>query len=331
LWLFPALWTSALLSAVAVAILLAPSLVVSYFVARRATVRLETLAQATRRLRTGDFAVRVPVRGEDEVAQLQGDFNAMAEDLQRAAAELATERDRVAGLLEARRQLIASVSHELRTPVATIRAYLEASLRQPAEEVPVGLRHDLAVAEAETARLQALIEDLFALSRAEVGQLALACVPTDVGPLVRRAVETAAPIAWRAGKVSVVGEVAPDLPRGLVDASRLNQVLANLLRNGVRHTPPGGIVAVTARRAEGGELLVEVRDTGDGIAAADLPHVFERFYRGERQPANGEGGAGLGLALVKELVEAMGGTVAVASTPGQGSTFTLHLPDTSRP
>ena len=325
-YLFPVVWTVALLGILAVGLLLPPSLLVSYFVARRATARLETLARATLQLRGGAYDVRVPVQGEDEVAQLQGDFNAMAADLERSRAELAAERDRVAALLESRRQLVASVSHELRTPVATIRAYLEATLQQPLPEQPPTLRRDLETVEGEAARLQTLIDDLFVLSRAEVGQLALHCLPTDVGPLARRVADTWAPLAWRAGRVKVVAEITPDVPQALVDGGRLEQVLANLVRNAVRHTPPGGIIAVLARPDEAGELVLEVRDTGEGIAPADLPHVFERFYHGQPQPGAEDGSAGLGLALAKELTEAMGGSVAVASEPGEGSTFTLHLP-----
>ncbi|MHB1417367.1 MAG: sensor histidine kinase [Chloroflexota bacterium] len=325
-WLFPVVWTVALLGIIAVGLLLPPSVLVSYFVARRATARLETLARATLQLRGGAYDVRVPVQGEDEVAQLQGDFNAMAADLERARAELAAERDRVTALLESRRQLVASVSHELRTPVATIRAYLEATLQQHLPEQPPTLRRDLEIVEGEAARLQALIDDLFVLSRAEVGQLTLHCLPTDVGPLARRVADTWAPLAWRAGRVKVVAEISGEAPPALVDGGRLEQVLANLVCNAVRHTPPGGIIAVLALPGEDGDVVLEVRDTGEGIAPADLPHVFERFYRGERQPGPEDGSTGLGLALVKELTEAMGGSVAVASKPGEGSTFTLHLP-----
>lgn len=316
---------AAVLGVFAVLAALVPAVAASFFVARRATKRLETLARATAAFQAGDYSVRVPVEGEDEVAQLQQAFNAMAADLERTLSELAAERDRVAGLLKARRELVASVSHELRTPVANIRGYLESGLARADGEIPPALRHDLAVVEQEAARLQALIDDLFALSRAEAGQLALNCAPTDVGELARRVVETAAPLAWRGGRVRLVAEVEPDVPPALVDAGRLEQVLANLLRNGVRHTPPGGIVA-TVVRADGDAVVVEVQDTGEGIDAADLPRVFERFYRGANRAEGEQAGAGLGLALVKELTEAMGGAVAARSAPGQGSTFTLRLP-----
>ena len=327
---FPALATLVLLVGVSVATVLPPAALVSYFVARRATGRLEALARATGELRAGHYGVRVPVSGEDEVAQLQGNFNAMAADLERTLGELEAERNRVAGLLQERRELVAAVSHELRTPVATLRGYLESVLETSEASLSPELRLDLAVMDRETERLSTLIEDLFALSRVEAGKLALRPAPTDVGALVRQSVETAAPLAWRTGRVQVVAEVPPGLPQVTVDPDRLAQVLTNLLRNAVRHTPPGGIVAVVAR-ADEASVVLEVRDTGEGISPEDLPRVFERFYRGAGR-GDGRGarragdGAGLGLALVRELAEAMGGSAAVQSEPGVGSTFTVRLP-----
>jgi len=306
------------------AVLLPPSAIFSYFVARRTTRRLEALAAATKSLREGDLSARVPVAGEDEVAQLQGDFNAMAADLERATAEIQAERDKVAALLQSRRELIANVSHELRTPVATIRGYLDSNLTGN-EESSTELQHDLEVMAREVERLQGLIDDLFTLARAEVDGLALELRPTDVGAVVQRRVEAMAPLAWQKERVEVVAETPPDLPLALADAGRLEQVLVNLLRNGVRHTPPGGIVAVVVT-AEEDVIRIEVRDTGEGIPPDDLPHIWERFYRGKSARAENIPGAGLGLALVKELTEAMGGTVGLESTFGQGSCFTVTLP-----
>jgi signal transduction histidine kinase len=306
------------------AILLPPSAIFSYFVARRTTRRLESLAEATSALRAGDLAARVPIEGEDEVAQLQADFNAMADDLERATGEIQAERDKVLTLLQSRRDLIANVSHELRTPVATLRGYLDSILKDD-DATPADLRSDLEVMTGEVERLQGLIDDLFTLARAEVDGLALNVRPIDVGPLVRGRVEVVAPLAWQSDRVEVVTEVPPDLPPALVDPERLEQVLINLLRNGVRHTPPGGIVAVLVA-AGPKHVRIEVRDTGAGISPEDLPHVWERFYRGAEARVKDHRGAGLGLALVKELTKAMGGTVEVESEVGQGSCFTLRLP-----
>jgi signal transduction histidine kinase len=135
-------------------------------------------------------------------------------------------------------------------------------------------------------------------------------------------VEAIAPLAWQSGRVEVVADVSKAVPTACVDVERLEQVLANLLRNGVRHTPPGGIVAAVMF-AEANCVVIEVRDTGEGIAPDDLPHIWERFYRGQSSDARDS--AGLGLAIVKELTEAMGGSVSVESTVGQGSRFTVWL------
>ncbi|MBN1979219.1 MAG: HAMP domain-containing protein [Anaerolineae bacterium] len=314
----------ALLTVIMLAVVLPPSAIFSYFVSRRTTRRLQRLATATRAVREGDRAARVAVEGEDEVARLQSDFNAMADELERTLQDLEAQRDMVTGLLQSRRDLVVGVSHELRTPVATVRAMLESALEQ-GKVRPASLRHDLEVMEGEVLRLQRLIDDLFTLSRLEVEQLTMTCRPTDVAPVVQRIVDAVAPLAWSSGRVEVVAELPDELPQACVDEARLEQILANLLRNGVRHTPPGGIVAVVAA-AEDGAVRVEVRDTGEGIPAEELPRIWERFYRGENARTDDVRGAGLGLALVKELAEAMGGSVGVESTVGEGSRFVVRLP-----
>lgn len=329
--LVPVVFVMFLLTVFALLIVLPPSAIFSYVFAHRTTRRLELLADATNALRAGDYRIRVPVRGEDEVAQLQINFNAMAADLERAVRELHTERDRVATLLMARRELVASVSHELRTPVATLRGYLESTRAHwdGAQTPPDTLRHDLAIMERETLHLQALIDDLFTLSRADVGKLEMRPEPTDVAAVARRCVETLAPLAWQSNRVEVVAEVPEDGPLALADGSRLEQAIQNLLHNGVRHTAPGGIVAVEVTATTGAAdnmLTVKVKDTGEGIAPDELPHIWERFYRTERSRQYPGSGTGLGLALVKELIETMGGSVAVESALGVGSCFTLRLP-----
>ncbi len=309
----------------ALAVTIPPSALFSHLVARGTTRRIEALAAATARLRAGDYRVRVPVEGEDEVARLQGDFNALAVDLDATLRALQGERDRVAALLQARQDLIVGVSHDLRTPVATLRGCLESARRQWNGVPPPTLRQDMEVMERETIRLQALIDDLFTLARADVERLDLHRAPADIGLLVHRCVDALAPLAWRGGKVEVVAQVEPGVPMVLVDARRLEQALQNLLHNAIRHTPPGGIVAVGVG-TEPATVVVRVRDTGEGIAAADLPHIWERFYRTDQARRRAGSGTGLGLALVRELTEAMGGTVAVDSVLGDGACFTLRLP-----
>jgi signal transduction histidine kinase len=299
---------------------LASSSFVAYLLSRRLVARLERLGRAAESLAAGDLTCRVEEGPADEVGQLARRFNHMAADFERTLHELEAERDRVAGLLKARRQLIAGVSHELRTPVATVRGYLESALRRGTAALS-----DLETMERELRRLEQQIEDLFTLSRAEVGRLELRLGPTDVGAVVRRLVDTTAPLAWGQRRVQVLAEVAPDLPLARADAVRLEQVVSNLLGNAVRYTAPGGLVAA-AVCAEPEAVRLEVRDTGEGIAPDDLPRVFERFYRGPSADAERRDGAGLGLALVKELAEAMGGSVEASSAPGEGSCFTVRLP-----
>ena len=303
--------------------LIPPFALFSYLAMRGTVQRVKMLAAATSALRAGNYHVRVPVMGEDEVAQLQSDFNAMATDLQRTLHELQEQRDNVAKLLNERRELIANVSHELRTPVATLRGYLETMLIHWDGISRPDIHHDLRVMEDETVRLHGLVEDLFTLSRAEVGKLELDCVPTDIGEIVQRLVSSSAPLAWRSSKIELVADIPTCLPPVSVDAKRLEQILHNLLHNGVRHTSPGGIVAVMVL-IEDNSIALQVRDTGEGIATEDLPYIWKRFYQSKSSHMGG--GTGLGLALVKEWTEAMGGTVSVESTFGEGSCFTVRLP-----
>lgn len=324
-WITALVFIAALLI-IGILIALPPSALFSFLFARGASRRILDLAQATEQLRSGDYTARSPVQGEDEVARLQTNFNAMATDLERGVRDLRAERDNVAQLLTQRRELLASVSHELRTPVATVRSYLESATLRWNDATPEALRHDVEVMLHETQRLQTLIDDLFTLARAEVGRLDLRCEPTDIGELARRAVQTMAPVAWRSARVEVVARVSPALPMAQIDASRTEQALHNLLRNAIRHTAPGGIIAVIAERA-GDRLALRVSDTGEGIDTEDLPRIWERFYRSERTRfSDSSGGSGLGLALVKEVIEAMGGEVSVKSEPGAGSIFSLALP-----
>ena len=300
-----------------------PFALVSYLVMRQITRRLQTLAVATGALRGGEYGRRVQVVGEDEVALLQTDFNAMAAELERAVQALQKERDTVGALLQERRELVATVSHELRTPMATLRSYLESTLLHWDERDQAQVRNDLRIMEDEVVHLQRMVDELFDLARVEVGKLTLQLVSTSVSALVVHVVAVVTPLAWQMRRIEVVSEIAPDLPPALVDAGRLEQALQNILHNAVRHTPPGGIVAV-AVEAENTSLSIRVSDTGEGIAPEKLSRIWERFYQGEQHMQ--ESGAGLGLALVKEWIEGMGGSVAVESVVGQGSCFTLRVP-----
>jgi signal transduction histidine kinase len=282
------------------------------------------LAATADRLAHGDLSARVQVRGQDEVASLQHSFNAMAERLQGALAREAAQRERAEQALAANRELVANVSHELRTPVALVRAHLEAMAGEPErgdEYVRIALR--------ETDRLEHLVEDLFALTRLESQGLALSMEPFDAGSAVREAIESLAEPARREAGLTLVAEIAPDDLTTLGDRARVVQVIQNLVRNAIRYTPEGGIILVGAQRDDAA-VSITVRDTGLGIAPEDLPHVFDRFYRVERSRNRGSGGAGLGLTIARQLVEAMGGTIRVASALDEGTTFTIRLPRAMR-
>lgn len=317
------------LTVVALGVILPPAALVSYFAARRTARRLESLARGTSGLREGNLAIRVEVDGADEVSDLQKDFNAMAGDLERAMRDLRSERDYVERLLKAQRELVASVSHELRTPVATMRGYLESALDADGgngeRRLPGDVRDDLEVVGREAVRLQRLIDDLFVLSRTETGNLPLEIHPTDVTALLSRCAGAVSGGAWRGGRVEVIHTVEEDPPPVLADEGRLEQVVRNLLQNAVRHTPPGGIVGLSAA-ADPGAVTIEVKDTGGGIAPGELERIFERFYRSDGARELDHAGAGLGLTLVRELTEAMNGSVSAESEPGSGSRFTLRLP-----
>ena len=173
--------------------------------------------------------------------------------------------------------------------------------------------------------MRKLIDDLFALSRAEVEQLTLNIQATDVTVIAQRIVEIWQPLAWQQQKVDVVHQSESGAHIALVDGSRLEQILTNLLHNGTRHTPPGGIVAVSTS-AHDQWITIEVKDTGEGIAPDALPFIWQPFYRGEANGRFSDRQTGLGLALVKTMTEAMGGQVHVTSQLGVGSCFQIQFP-----
>ncbi|MFB0537222.1 MAG: sensor histidine kinase, partial [Anaerolineae bacterium] len=272
---------------------------------RRILAPVEALTAAVRRMEAGDLSQRVEVTSQDEIGELAQAFNAMADGLAR--------------LEELRRNMVTDVAHELRTPLSNIRGYLEA-LQDGVVEPE---RHIIGSLYEEAMLLNHLVDDLQELSLAEAGHLKLKRQPVALADVVDRAVEAVRPRAEAEGITLQV-----DLPEDLlldVDPQRIGQVLRNLLDNGLTHTPPGGEIAIAAH-AEGQWVEVSVRDTGSGIAAEDLPYVFERFYRADKSRSRATGGAGLGLAIAKQLVEAHGGRIWVESTEGEGSTFTLALP-----
>jgi signal transduction histidine kinase len=322
---FPLLNIIVVMTAGSLLVLLPPSALFSFLVARWTTRRLEQLAQVTGALSAGDYTSRVKVEGEDEVAHLQRDFNLMAEKLQGSMQDLQQERDRVADLLKSRREMIALVSHELRTPLAVMRALLETSLEDYPQQSPATIQKSLEAVQDETLRLQALIDEFFLLAQADTGQLSMDVQAVDIIDLIQKRVAVMAPLAWQSGSLELVSELPAVLPYVWADPARVEQILSNLVRNALRHTPPGGIVLVSAS-LEGQWVRLDVRDTGEGIPPEEIPLIWDRFYRGSKAREKDASGSGLGLTLVKELSESMGGKVEITSQIGRGSVFSVFLP-----
>ncbi|WP_433385374.1 sensor histidine kinase [Actinoplanes sp. CA-142083] len=253
---------------------------------------LRALTGAAQRMRDGDAGARVRVTGNDEIARLGTVFN-----------DMAARRQEVEQL---RRDLVGDIAHEMRTPVTNIRGWLEA-----AEDGVATMDRALVSSLLEEALLLShILDDLRDLSAADAGELRLHPGPVDVAVLLRQ--------VGRGHRV-----VAPPGLMVTADPLRLRQAVTNLTTNAVRHSPPGGTVTLSARLSSPW-VEIEVADEGPGIAAEDLPLVFERFWRAEKSRSRQTGGSGLGLAITKKLVEAHGGTVTAAS-PG-GAVFTIRLP-----
>jgi signal transduction histidine kinase len=307
---------------IAIVVVLGIAVGAGSLLARGLTRRIEKLTSATSDVAAGNLDRQVEVESPDEVGRLSADFNTMAARLKERERALADTAQRAEALLEANRRLVANVSHELRTPLATLRGYVEALEHEHGDHLPA---HDMEVIQAEVRRLTELIDDLFTLARAEAHQLPLLIETVDAAALAHRLVDTLAPLARRERQIEIVAALPDDLPPVRADPARLEQVLLNLLQNALRHTPPGGIVAVEGAAGDGATVALSIADTGVGIAPDELPLVFERFYRSDSSRARETGGAGLGLALVRELVAAMGGHVAAESQPGRGSRFSVTL------
>jgi two-component system sensor histidine kinase BaeS len=289
--------------AIGAGIAIVVALAVGWLVAHGITRPLRRLTAAVHRLGAGDRSARANLAAPGELGELAAAVDHMAATLERED--------------ELRRTLTADVAHELRTPVTILTAHHEAladGVEEPTPEL-------LASLQEEVLRLGRLIEDLEALAAAEAAGLRLQREPVDLADVVRRAVELLAP-QLRAAEI----ELSLRLDPGIVvsgDARRLAQIVQNLLANAVKFTPGGGRIDITLTGGDRTARLV-FSDTGVGIPADELPHVFDRFWRG--RAADGTSGSGIGLAVVDELVRAHRGRASVASTPGEGTTFTVDLP-----
>jgi signal transduction histidine kinase len=288
------------------------AIILGAVVARYVTSPLRQMASAAARVGRGDLTGGVPVPSEDDLGRLALAFNAMTADLRR--------------LEEHRKHMTADIAHELRTPLAVLQANLEGMLDGVVDASP----ERLAALHTQVRLLSRLVDDLRDLSLAQAGRLVLNRMDTDLRALVTDAVAVLLPRAQEKGvalaaRLDAGDDLAPDVPPLSIDRDRILQVIHNLLDNAIRHTPAGGSVAVSLG-VTGQEVHLAVHDTGPGIPPEEVDRVFERFYRLDASRARASGGTGLGLSVVKSLVDAHGGRVWVESVPGKGSTFTVALP-----
>jgi len=299
--LAPLLWAG--LAALVLSVLLA------LLVSRSVAAPLQRVAGAAESIARGETGTRAPVSGPAEVQALARSFNTMA--------------DQVEATQQSQRDFVANVSHELKTPLTSIQGFSQALLDGTAS-TPETTARAARVIHEEAERMRRLVDELLILARFDAGQIVMARDPVALGPLLQGCIEKLAPQAQAAG---VALELAvPDWLVVTGDTDRLAQVFTNLLDNSVTHAPAGSKVTVVARRMEEGRAAeVTVTDTGAGIPAKALPRIFERFYQVDKSRQRSRG-AGLGLAIAKEIVEAHGGAITAESVVGLGSRFTVRLP-----
>ena len=300
----------ALLISLAVAVIaaLATALAVSWFITRRLTRPIIAMATAAAGIADGRYDTRIPAsRLGEEFALLDNAFNRMAGALQ------GTERRR--------RELLADLAHELRTPIATLDSFLEGIEDQVIPATPDTWR----TMRQQTARMRRLVDDVDSVSRAEERRISLHRQPVAMDDVVADAVRAAA-TAFHDRGIGLHHWPSRTPAYVRADLDRLREILDNLLENALRHTSVGGTVtAVTT--ADRGHVVVTVTDTGDGIAAEHLPHIFDRFYRADPGRSRTTGGSGIGLTIARALAHAHRGDLTAASGgPGHGATFTLTLP-----
>lgn len=293
------------------------AVVLGYFLSAAVSEQITLLSRAADAVAAGDLTIRVPTDGNDEVARLSRRFNQMTARL------LEAERQEQEAQ-QMRRNLLAWIGHDLRTPLASIQAIVEALADGVVRDRETGMRY-LGTARRDIRSLSTLIDQLFDLAQIDAGGLTLDRQSNSLVDLVSDTLESFSAVAEAKG-VNLSGSAAPSVDPIWIDAQQIGRVLSNLIGNAIRHTPPGGTVEVKLRTEDEG-VLVEVEDDGEGIDPANVPMVFEHFYRAEQSRNRSTGGSGLGLAIAKGLVDAHGGKIGVESHPRQGSRFFFWLPN----
>jgi signal transduction histidine kinase len=294
--------SSLLFGGIAVTVL---ALLFGWLMARNIIRPLRELNAATQSIAQGDLEKQVAITTQDEIGTLATSFNAMTVSLKRSR--------------DIRRQMTADIAHELRNPLSIILGHTEAM----SEGVLPATTETLDIIYDEAKHLSRLVDDLRTLSLSESGELSLQRSQVNPAEILERSASAYAVRAAEKG-VTIQVESASDLPPVNVDVERIGQVLANLLDNSLKHTPPGGSIRLSASLSMD-TVEISVRDSGSGIPAEDLPYVFDRFYRGKQTSSRVKDGSGLGLAISRALVELHGGQISVESGVGQGTTITIHL------
>lgn len=303
----------------------AATALLSWIVLRRVVVPIRMLSDGARAFAAGFLNRRVPVHRRDELGDLAEALNRMAASLERRLEEEAAHAAALQRLNQLQAEFVATASHELRTPVTAIRTYAEALLRP--DIIDEETRRDcLEGINRSSERLARLVRTLLDVSRIDSGRVEVRPGPVDVAAVVRAAIAQAAP--GDSGD-NVIVDIPADLPPVQADADRLEDVLANLIDNARKFSPPGAPIQVRAT-ATPDELCIAVEDHGVGIPASELAHIFDRFYQVQRGPGRNAGGSGLGLYIAHAYVAAMQGRIWAESVPGAGSTFFVALPVAER-
>lgn len=279
------------------------------FLAGRALNPIDQITRTAERLGAQDLSQRLNLRGtDDEVGRLAATFDGMLERLDRA--------------FRRQREFTADASHELRTPLASLISQVELALER--SRTPAEYRRVLTSVRDDARRMTQLLNDLLTLARADDGNVPLIRETLELGELAKQVVAAMEPLARERGVTLERCAAEPVFVNG--DQTRLAHLMINLVDNGLKYTPTGGRVTIRVSRRPG-QAIIEVSDTGVGITAEHLPHIFERFYRVDRSRSRSDGGTGLGLSICRWIVEAHGGAITVSSLPGQGTTFTVMLSD----
>ncbi len=292
------------------------AMVLGYFLSSAISERIWLLDQAARQIQAGNLSVRVQVSGNDEVAGLARTFNQMAAQLQEAEAKQQA-------LETLRHDLVVWAGHDLRTPLAGVRVLVEA-LADGMIDDPATSHRYLEQARKQIDHLSLLIDDLFQVSQLDAGGIPLNLEPASLADLISDTLENFSGMAAQL-HIALSGRAAPGIDPVTMDVQRIGRVLNNLVDNALRYSQAGGRVSVQAE-VVAESVRVTVQDNGEGISSTDLPHVFDRFYRGEKSRNQATGGTGLGLAIAKGIVEAHGGQIGVESNLGQGARFYFWLP-----